>query len=94
MSEGVLATALTVAVRLAAVPPENVPCIARTRPFTRGAGAPNRATASFWSISTPRSKGIESKPLEKQMRAPLALAASWCASIISRIHAGSPQRSA
>ncbi|MEL7028281.1 MAG: hypothetical protein AAGL49_03525, partial [Pseudomonadota bacterium] len=37
---GSFAAAAMVAFRLAAVPPENVPFMARTRPFTRGAGAP------------------------------------------------------
>ena len=94
MMPGFFAAFFIVAVRLAAVPPEKVPCIARTRPLTRGAGLPWRVIASSCSISTPRSKGIESNPLEKQMRAPLALALSWCRSICSRIHAGSPHRSA
>ena len=76
MIPGFLAAFFIVAVRLAAVPPEKVPCIARTRPLTRGAGEPWRFTASCCSISTPRSKGIESNPLEKQIRDPLLLAAS------------------
>ena len=82
-----------VAFRLAAVPPENVPFILRTRPRTRGAGAPKRLTIWSCSISTPRSNGMESKPQLNTMRAPLAWAAAWWASIIWRIQAGSPHRS-
>ena len=40
MMPGFFAAFFIVAVRLAAVPPEKVPCIARTRPLTRGAGLP------------------------------------------------------
>ena len=76
ITETSLAAAFIVAPRLAAVPPEKVPCIARTRPRMRGAGLPKRSTQAFWVIITPRSKGIESKPDEKQMRAPLASAAA------------------
>ena len=41
MTAGSLPAAAMVAFKLAAVPPEKVPFIARTRPFTLGAGAPN-----------------------------------------------------
>ena len=77
--------------------PETTTCQLHMRLFKNGdmiVIEPWRATASCWSISTPRSKGIESNPEEKQIRAPLALAASWCCSIFSAIHAGSPHRSA
>ena len=90
---GSLAAAANVAFRLAAVPPENVPFILRTRPRTRLAGPPKLAFISFCSISTPRSNGMESKPQENTMRAPLAWAVAWWASIIWRIHTGSPHRS-
>ena len=82
-----------VALKLAAVPPEKVPFILRTRPRTREAGVPKRCCISPCSINTPRSKGMESKPQENTIRAPLACAAAWCASIIWRIQAGSPHRS-
>ena len=70
MMPGLLAAAFIVAVRLAAVPPEKVPCMVRTRPRTRGAGEPCRATPSFCSMRTPRSKGMESKPDEKVILEP------------------------
>jgi diketogulonate reductase-like aldo/keto reductase len=57
------------------------------------AGAPNRAIISCCSAHAPRSLGIESKPHVCTMRAPFARAASWCASIIARIHGTSPVRS-
>ncbi len=68
--------AAAVAPALAAVPPEKVPRIARTRPWTWPSGAPKRSTARSWRKRTPRSKGIESKPLENRMRAPEAWAAA------------------
>jgi hypothetical protein len=90
---GSLAAAASVALRLAAVPPEKVPFILRTRPRTRFAGWPKRAFISVCSRNTPRSNGIESKPHENTMRAPLAFAWASCASIMRRIQAGSPHRS-
>jgi hypothetical protein len=56
------------------VPPEKVPFILRTRPRTRRAGWPKRVCMACCRNSTPRSKGIESKPQENTMRAPLARA--------------------
>jgi hypothetical protein len=85
--------AAIVAFRLAAVPPEKVPFILRTRPRTRLAGGRTAASSRSCSINTPRSNGIESKPHENTMRAPLARAAASWASIIWRIQAGSPHRS-
>ena len=82
-----------VAFRLATVPPEALPFMWRTRPFTRGAGMPKRAFAASCSVQTPRSKEMESNPQENTMRAPVLLAVASCASIISRIHNGSPHRS-
>jgi hypothetical protein len=73
---GSLAAAANVALRLAAVPPENPPFITRTRHFTRGAGPPCLAIAHCCKLSTPRSKGIESNPHENTIRAPLRLAVS------------------
>ncbi len=93
ITRGSLLAAAMVAFRLAAVPPEKVPFILRTRPRTRLAGWPKRAFISVCNISTPRSNGIESKPQENTIRAPLALARASCASIIWRIQAGSPHRS-
>ena len=58
---------------LAAVPPESVPVMSRTRPLTRAAGAPNAFFASSCAQNTPSSNGSESKPQENTMRAPLVL---------------------
>ena len=92
-TRGLAAAAAMVAFRLAAVPPEKVPFILRTRPRTRLAGWPKRERISFCSIHTPMSNGMESKPQENTMRAPLAFAVASCASTIWRIQAGSPRRS-
>ena len=88
-----LPAAAMVSLKLANVPPEKVPFIERTRPFTRGTVLPSVANACCCKKKTPKSKGTESKPQEKTMRAPLFLAASECSAIIVCIHAGSPQRS-
>ena len=93
ISLGFFATAFIVSVIDATVPPDAPPAIARTRPRIRGEGLPVRFSTSFCVIITPRSKGMESNPLEKQMRAPLACAASENWSIFSRIQVGSPHRS-
>ena len=77
-----VAAAAMVALKLAAVPPENVPFILRTRPRTRCAGLPKRWVISSCTINTPKSKGLESKPQEKTKRAPLFSAAAWCWSIM------------
>ena len=82
-----------VAMPLAKVPPESVPCMPRTRPRTRLDGAPKRAAASRCTYQTPRSKGMESKPQEKTSRAPVALAVASCAAIISAIQLDSPAKS-
>ena len=66
-----LATASNVALALAAVPPESVPRMSRTRPLTRAAGAPNTRLASSCTKNAPSSNGTESKPQENTMRAPL-----------------------
>ena len=92
-TRGSFCAAAMVAFRLAAVPPEKVPFILRTRARTRLAGLPKRACISCCSIHTPRSNGIESKPQENTMRAPLLRACASWASIIWRIQAGSPHRS-
>ena len=63
-------------IRLAAVPPENPPRIARTRILTRVQGCPSRRIDSRCRKYTPRSEGIESKPQQCTMRAPEACAAS------------------
>ena len=55
-----LIVASTMARMLAAVPPESVPLILRTRPFTRAAGAPKAFFASSWAQNTPSSNGSES----------------------------------
>ena len=60
---------------LATVPPEAPPRIAFTRIFTLVQGSPKRRTASCCRNITPRSDGIESKPQQCTMRAPLARAA-------------------
>src|SRR3990167_8848171 len=86
--DGFLAMAFKVSVRLAIVPPDAPPAILRTRPLTRGAGWPWRRTASACKNRTPRSNGIESNPQLNVMRAPEALAAASCSSIISRIQPG------
>ena len=86
-----LATASNVALALAAVPPESVPRMSRTRPLTRETDAPNTRLASVWTKNAPSSNGSESKPHENKIRAPLAFACSPCASIICRIQIGSPQ---
>src|SRR3954447_21427721 len=57
---GSLAAAENSAFMLAAVPPENVPFIVRTRPFTRETGAPNTFLAVSWQQNTPSSNGSES----------------------------------
>ena len=88
-----MATASKVALALAAVPPDRVPRMSRTRPLTRKAGVPNTRLASSCTKKAPSSNGTESNPHENTMRAPLAFAAASCLSIISRIHSGSPQRS-
>ena len=62
--------------RLATVPPEAPPRIALTRSRTRVSGAPKRRCASRCSTCTPRSEGMESKPQQWTMRAPLAFAAA------------------
>ena len=41
-------------------PPEKVPFMSRTRPFTRGAGAPNAFFASSCAQNAPSSNGSES----------------------------------
>ncbi len=93
MIDGSLAAAAMVACRLAAVPPEKPPFIRRTRPFTLGTGAPKRALAISSTKKAPSSKGMESKPQENTMRAPVRRASASWASIIWRIQAGSPHRS-
>src|ERR1700675_2975659 len=65
------AAAANVALTLAAVPPENVAVMARTRPLTRLTGAPRVFFAICWQNNTPSSKGSESKPQENTIRAPL-----------------------
>src|SRR5437867_13401619 len=70
------AAAANVAFMLAAVQPENVHYIARTRPLTRLTGAPRVFFAASWQKNTPSSKGSESKPQENTMRAPLDCAAA------------------
>ena len=87
------ATASKVTLALAEVPPENFQLRSRTRPLTRGAGAPNTRLASSCTKNAPSSNGMESKPQENMMRAPLALAAASCLSIICFSQIGSPQRS-
>ncbi len=82
-----------VANALAIVPPENPPFMTRTRPRTWRSGTPKRRTASSCRNTTPRSKGMESKPHEKTMRAPLARAGACSRGIICAIQTGSPQRS-
>ena len=72
---GFLAIAFIVSFRLAAVPPEKVPSIERTRPRILVAGLPYRFFISCCSIQTPRSNGMESKPQEKQICAPDSSAA-------------------
>src|SRR6266550_9499552 len=47
------AAAAKVAFMLAAVPPENVPFMARTRPLTRLTGAPRIFFAVSWQKNTP-----------------------------------------
>jgi hypothetical protein len=74
MIDGSRAAAAMVAFRLAAVPPEKPPFIPRTRPFTRATGPPSRALAASCRNQTPSSKGMESKPHENTIRAPLFLA--------------------
>ena len=64
-----MATASKIARPLAAVPPENVPRMSRTRPLTRAVGAPNTRFASSCTKKAPSSNGTESKPQENTMRA-------------------------
>ena len=90
---GSLAAAAIVSLKLASVPPDQVPFIPRTRPLTRGTTAPSCSTAACCTKYTPKSNGIESKPQENTIRAPLTLACSPCASIICFIQAGSPHKS-
>lgn len=90
---GLRRMASMVAAPLAAVPPDRPPRMFRTRPFTRGTGWPRRRLAVSSANRTPSSKGMESKPQEKRMRAPEALAASWWAATISAIQLDSPHRS-
>ena len=78
---------------LATVPPLAPPLAPCTRSPIRVHGAPKRARASRWVNHTPRSLGIESNPQAWTRRAPDATASSWWASIIARIHCGSPVRS-
>ena len=85
--------ASTDASKLANVPPEKPPFILRTRPRTESAGAPKRSCMVCCKKKTPRSNGMESKPQENTMRAPLCLAASPYLAIIAAIQFGSPQRS-
>ena len=68
--------AAMVARPLAAVPPDSPPRIARIRPFTRGTTPPSFALAVSWAKKTPSSKGMESKPQENTIRAPLFFAAA------------------
>src|ERR1700686_2935547 len=65
------AAAANVALTLAAVPPENVAVMARTRPLTRLTGAPRVFFATCWQNNTPGLTGVESKPQENTIRAPL-----------------------
>lgn len=78
---------------LAIVPPLAPPFIAFTRSATEVHGTPNSARACCWVNHTPRSDGIESNPQACTIRAPLASASAWWASIIARIQCGSPVRS-
>src|SRR5258706_7558985 len=66
-----LAAAANVALMLAAVPPENVPFMARTRPLTRLTGAPKIFFAVFSQKNTPSSNGSESQPHGNTIPAPL-----------------------
>ena len=88
-----VAAAANEALALASVPPENVADMSRTRVLTRLAAAPKTFFASSCTKNTPSSNGMESKPQENMMRAPLDFAVASCASIIWRIQTGSPQRS-
>ena len=53
------ATASKVTLALAEVPPENFQLRSRTRPLTRGAGAPNTRRASSCTKNAPSSNGME-----------------------------------
>ncbi len=55
-----LAAAEKIAFMLAAVPPDSVPFMTRTRPFIRLTGAPSSFFAVSWQKKTPSSNGIES----------------------------------
>jgi hypothetical protein len=78
---------------LATVPPLKVPFIFRTNSFTEPQGRPNRSSAWCCRKRHPRSEGIESKPHEWTIRAPVSAARASCWSIMRRIHATSPLRS-
>ena len=69
-----LLAAFMVALKLASVPPEKVPFIDLTRPFTRCIGEPNFAIAFLCNSYTPKSNGIESKPHENVILAPVSWA--------------------
>ena len=73
---GSRAAAANVARALAAVPPDMLPFTLRRRALTRRAGRPNFSRAFSCNVSTPRSNGMESKPQEKTMRAPVRFASS------------------
>ena len=73
IKEGFFITAFMEAVRLAAVPPEKVPCIRSDSTLYSRGGFPKSFSHSCWVMKTPRSKGMESKPLEKQICAPIFL---------------------
>ena len=77
---------------LAIVPPEAAPR-SWNPASTDGAPRPVRAVSSRCRSHTPRSDGTESKPQQWRMRAPVAMARSWCASIDARTNGTSPVRS-
>jgi hypothetical protein len=78
---------------LATVPPLKLPFILRTNSLTELQGRPKRSIACSCRNRQPRSDGIESKPQECTIRAPVSTArASW-ASIMRRIQCTSPLRS-
>lgn len=75
------------------VPPLAPPFMRWTRMEICSHGAPKASSARCWVNQTPRSDGIESNPQAWTTRAPDAWASAWWASIMRRIHWGSPVRS-
>jgi hypothetical protein len=82
-----------VSIPLAIVPPDSPPRCSPYSAVTLRAGRPNRAMNACCAAQVPRSEGIESNPQVWTIRAPVARACAWWASIIRRIHCTSPVRS-